>query len=586
VGQRAPEEVEEPRAPALSPAWTSAVFLALLLFLALLANGRPIDAGDTRPTERVAASLLQERDFDLDEYPDVEFPFAREVAGHRVSIYPVLSAVLALPVFGVCRWLFALNETGMALAGKLAASLFAAGAATALFLAVGRRRPEAEARTAAVLLALGTTLWSTSQALWQHPAATLFLALSLLCLLRAEDDEAWAGRAGLPLGLALAARHADVALVLGLGLGLALRWPRRLPRLLAWSLPGALFVLAYQWAYFGSPLRHGFSGSLDRFSAPWGIGQLGLLFSPAKGLLVFTPLVLVAVVGMLRAFRRGERWLALTLGGTALAHWLFTGRWSEWHGGESWGPRLMTDALPLLFLFLPEGLDRLPRLGMLLAAYSVAVQALGAFAYDLRWERLYQRPPAREHAELWSLRDAPIPFYAGRRVAIFALPAVRDGRAVVREHPLVVAGGAGSRFRFVEGSGREGIEVGGADPVAGDVHPQQGARVEGSRLRLRGRWDGLFLRVRPGARQRRLELRAAGRGRGSLYVVEGSFWSTEPRVTEHRMNGNFRIRHPYHFPESGGADLLITLGRSGGEAALESVGLLAPSDPENPIAAP
>jgi hypothetical protein len=41
----------------------------------------------------------------------------------------------------------------------------------------------------------------------------LFLTLTLLCILRAEDDEAWAGRAGLPLALMVAARQiADVAL--------------------------------------------------------------------------------------------------------------------------------------------------------------------------------------------------------------------------------------------------------------------------------------------------------------------------------------------------------------------------------------
>ena len=345
---------ELPRGPSL----LSALGLGAVLFGLLVSNGRPIGAGDTRPTERVAASLVQERNFDLDEYPEVEPPFARPQGGHRVSIYPVLSAVLAAPVFAAVRALVVLDETGTAFAGKLAASLFSALAAGVLYLALGRRYPTRDAAWAAVVFALGTSVWSTSQALWQHPAAVLFLSLAVLFWLKADDGERhWAARAGLPLAMALVARPADVALVGVLGLAFALRWPKELPRLLLWGLSPLLFVLAYQWRYFGSPFEHGFSGSLGRFSEPWGEGQLGLLVSPAKGLLVFTPVALVAAVGLVRAFRRGERSLSGALGLAVLAHLLLMGRWTEWHGGECWGPRMMTDALPLIFLFLPEGLS-------------------------------------------------------------------------------------------------------------------------------------------------------------------------------------------------------------------------------------
>jgi hypothetical protein len=552
------------------------------LALLLLSNGRPIDAGDTRPTTRVAASLVQQGNLDLDEYPEVEAPFVREEQGHRVSIYPVLSAVLAAPVFAVARLVFTLDETGLALAGKLAAALLSALAAGVLFLAVGHRHPDADAIRTAVVFALGTSVWSTSQALWQHPAAVLFLALAVLCLVRAEGDPVWAGRAGLPLSLAVAARHADVALACAVGLAIAVRWPRRVPQLVLWGLPGAALVAAYQWLYFGSPLRHGFSGSLGRFSEPWGVGHAGLLLSPAKGLLIFTPVAAVAAVGLVRAFRFGDRGLAATLGAGVVAHWLLMGRWSEWHGGESWGPRMMTDALPLLFLFLPEGLDPWPLAGGALAALSIAVQLLGAFAYDYRWERLYQRPPDPGRPELWRVSDSPIVFHANERVLIFAAPAVRDGRAIVREHRLVLFGPTGSRLRF-EG---ERLRVSSVDSTFGDVHLLNGARLDDGKLRLKGRWDGLFLRVVPAARSRRLELRITGRGRGTLYVGERTFWSEAPRWSTYPMSGTLRIRHPYFFPESGGGDVVVTIGKSPGEAALDSVALVPPGEPEKVIQAP
>src|SRR6185436_1144759 len=110
--------------PLLPPSALDVALVALVVFVVLVANGRPIGAGDTRPTEHVAASLVQSFDFDLDEFPEVEPPFARQSGAHKVSIYPVLSAVLATPVFAACRTLFVLDETGSALAGKLAGALF------------------------------------------------------------------------------------------------------------------------------------------------------------------------------------------------------------------------------------------------------------------------------------------------------------------------------------------------------------------------------------------------------------------------------------------------------------------------------
>ena len=584
MGVRTPEAAPEWEAPVrhFGPSTAATLTLGTVLFLALVSNGRPIGAGDTRPTERVAASLVQEGDLDLDEYPEVEPPFSRTESGRRLSIYPVLSAILAAPVFAVAGQAFTLDETGSALAGKLAAAILAAGAAVVLFRAVARRRRESDARWTAVLFALGTTVWSTSQALWQHPAAALFLAVAVLWIVRAEQEPEWAARAGLPLGLAVAARHADVILAAVLAASVAVRWPRRIPALLLWALPGPLLTMLYHWAYFGSPLRHGFSETLGRFSEPWGSGHAGLLLSPGKGLLIFTPIAAVAAAGLVRAFRGGERWLAGSLGVAVLAHWILMGRWLEWHGGESWGPRLMTGALPLLFLFLPEGMSSLPRLGGALAAISIGVQALGAFAYDYRWERLHQRPPETARAALWDPVRSPILFHLRERVLILAVPGIRDGRAFVREHRVVVLGPSGSRITFRE----DDLAVDGAEVNLGDVHLRRGARVSGGRLHLRGRWDGLSLRVRPGARQRRLELRVSGRGRGTLYVGERSFWGEAPRWTSYPMGGSFRVRHPYLYARSGGPDLTVTVGRGGGEAHLEWVALVPPGEPEDVLRVP
>ena len=573
---------ERPRARAAEPARAQSAGLALLLFLLLVANGRPIPSGDTRPTERVAASLVSAGDLDLDEFADVEFPFARQAGAHKVSTYPVLPAVLAAPVFALGRLLFAFDETGLALLGKWAAALLSALAGAALFVAATRRAGPAYGLGTALVFALGTSVWSTSQALWQHPAAVLFLSLALLQMHRATDDPRSAGPAGLWLALAVASRHADVFVTAVLALALVLRFPRRMPWMLLWGLPAVALQLAYQAWAFGSPWKHGFTGSLTRFSEAWGLGQAGLLFSPAKGLLWFTPVALVTLVGLYQALRQRERWLPVACALGFLVHLVAMGRWSEWHGGWSYGPRLMTDALPLLFLFLPDGLAVTGLLGRLLAVASVAVQALGAFCYDNRWERLYQREPQSATAALWDLQKSPILFLARERAVRLVLPAVADGRAVLRERVVVPYGSAGSRVRF----SADGLRVSGSDATLADLRLERGARVEGGALRLGGRWEGLAFHLPARARLLPLELRLVGRGRGTLYVGESSFWSPRPRWKEYAMSGAFRLAHRYEYATSGGDDLFVTVGRGDGEARLELLAFVPPGEPDEALEVP
>jgi hypothetical protein len=547
-----PPPEDEPPPPPLGPSAWTALALALLLWFGLVSNGRPWTSPESQAAERRAVALAQGR-------------LAPEEAA------PLLPSLLAAPLFAALGAAFSLEGAGTGLCGKLSASLFSAAAAAALFLAVGWRRPQVEAAAAAALLALGTGLWAASQALWPQPAAALLVALAVLSIVRAEHRPGGVPLAGLSLGLVPAADPAALALAIVLFLGVAVRWPRRLPALLLGLLPGAAFIAASASDLLAGSARP--AGPLA--GSP--LAHLALLVSPAQGWLVFAPLVVVAAAGLRRAFARGERWLAGTLGAAALVHWVFVGALPAAAGGGPWGPRLLAPALPLLLLFLPEGLDAMGRAGSLLAALSVAVQVLGAFGEGQRWERLHG--PLPNASMTWDVARSPLALHLTERVLRPALPASSGGRLVIREHPLVVLGPRGARVSFSE----DGLAVRGTDETCRDVHLQGGARVDRGRLRLAAAGDALFLRATPSARVRPLELRIVGRGRGTLRVAEATFWS-DPRLKSYAVAGSFRLRHPYDYPESGGPDLTISL--AGGEASLESVSLVPSGAPDHPIEAP
>jgi hypothetical protein len=298
---------------------------------------------------------------------------------------------------------------------------------------------------------------------------------------------------------------------------------------------------------------------------------------------VFAPALLVGLAGTLRALRGptarpwsvgGRRWLpaAVLLG--VVAHVGAVALDGGFAHGLSWGPRLMSPVGPPLLLFLPEGLALLRLAGAALVVLSVAVQALGAFAYTGSWDRLHEGAGTVADGT-WSLSESPIAFQIHERVLVPALPGIDGRRLVVREHPLVVDGPTGSRIAFI----RDVPYVTGADPVLGDALLEGGARIAMGRLRLQAPDDALFFRVQETAHLRKLELRIHGRGPGTLAIGEKTFW-TAPIWHEHAVGESFRLRLPWSYAESGGGDVRI-VARGGQPLELESVDLIPPSTPEN-----
>jgi hypothetical protein len=470
--------------------------------------------------------------------------------------------IVAAPFFAAGRLLFALDDTGAAIAGKIAASVFVAVAAALLFAAAGRRRPTDEAWGATLLFAFGTVAWAASQQLSASAPAAALIAGALALAVRAEDDEDWAPRVALPLALAVAVNPADLGLAAAFGLALALRRPRQLGWFALWALPG-IALAAASWAAGGAP-------SFSSVGAGFIENAAALFASPALGLLVFAPVTLVGLAGAVRAAGREDGLLALACVLGFLAHALFTALFPL--RGGTWGAVSWTEALPLVLLFVPEGLDALRILGTGLALLSVAIQALGAFSYDQRWDRIHGPGDPTHPTWLWDLQRSPIPFQIRERVGIVALPAVADGHVRLREHRFVLRAPTGSRLT----GSADVLHVGGSDTTFGEAHLLAGARVTGDRILMGQPEDGAFVRVREASRARHLELRVAGRGRGTLALSEGSFLGPPPKVREKAVNGDFRIAFPYHYPDAGGGDLTLLL-RSG-SVSISWISLVPPSD--------
>lgn len=145
-------------------------------------------------------------------------------------------------------------------------------------------------------------------------------------------------------------------------------------------------------------------------------GLLGLLFSPGRGLLAYTPIPffsLAAFSPRARERLRPHRLVVVAASSFSLLHIAFFTVFPMWWGGYCWGPRLLTEILPPVMVLMAVGLPAIRGRAMTSAFAAVAlyccfVQALGVYCYPKgRWD---QQPVSADMdpARLWNWRDNPL----------------------------------------------------------------------------------------------------------------------------------------------------------------------------------
>jgi hypothetical protein len=272
----------------------------------------------------------------------------------------------------------------------------------------------------AIALGLGTGYWSTvSQTLWQHETAVFGMSLAVLAFTATELGALELLTMGAGLALAGTSRPQLAPAVAALLAGVILRagWRRALLPIVVTTVCAAALVSAnVRW--FADPLgampilealHPRVHATEQTFDAGAG-GLAGLWISPNRGLLVFSPIVVVAAAGipiLLRQnWRAPLRWCAVA----AATQYVLYGCYAVWWGGHTFGPRYMLDLLPLLVPLAAAGIGTrpLPRTAILalpvLAAWSIAVSATGAFVFpNERWNLV-----PRHHERLWDWSDMQI----------------------------------------------------------------------------------------------------------------------------------------------------------------------------------
>lgn len=354
--------------------WVFGVSFAVFALSPVITN---YDSYSTFPT---AVALVNHHTLSLQSFatvPTLAHSYTVSTAnGHLVTAYPWTTALFFVPTVGALDLFHLLggpspaslvtsNDMGvvqMETASVVTALACAVMGWLAFLRCVGSpRRRRNVAIFCGLVFAFGTTAWSVaSRSMWQHGPSLLLLALGLVALDRvtsvdtSERIRRWAAAlCGASFACAFAVRPTNAVPFVVVGVVLFLSQRRHVIR---YAVAAAVVLLPWigvTYAAYGTLLQPYFGGDNRGLQSAFLDALAANLVSPARGLLVFSPVVLAAVGGLVLASRQRQRldpveWVAVV---TVPATWLLvSGFGTEWWAGNTYGPRFMTETLPFLFV--------------------------------------------------------------------------------------------------------------------------------------------------------------------------------------------------------------------------------------------
>lgn len=433
--------------------------IALLIFIVCLTiyliNGRTISSGDSIPNTVLIFNLLENHTFNLDAFREsyfvergVYYSFVESPNGHLTSVYPIGVALLTSPlyvIFYIYLKIFHISinfthesfEVYRVMFEKIAAAITTAISVVFFYWASSFKFKKSVALFSTFIFAFATNTWIiSSQGLWQHGLSNLSVTIIIFCLIKANYTNRKNSKiiiltiVGIFCGLLPIIRPTSTLFLIATLL-YSLAIYRAYSIFLILGMVSAIPGFLWNYYYFGN-----FVGGYSSISTPlysftlktFVEASLGTLISPSRGLFIFSPIILYSFFGAYKVFKlrayKDEK-LVGSMSFAALGLFFSYCFYIFWWAGYCYGPRFMTDILPVtcylinyyiddlsnpLNLFQNQGfIDKSKKLlFLLIVMISFFVQIVGAFGEKgLYWSisplKLEQYP-----SRLWHVKDNQI----------------------------------------------------------------------------------------------------------------------------------------------------------------------------------
>ena len=342
-----------------------------IAFLYLFSTSRERPWGDATPIWEVADSIAHSHNLHAKTRWPSALPNGKD--GHLYGLAPLLQSAIhvpgaalqrriskSFPAYWQITWRFT-SHLAPTLLGTLACVLF-----FGLCRKLGMQPIPAAASTLA--LAFSTSVWVYSRYPYSETLQLACFTGFFSKLLDVRETPTWRQAALLGAWAGMLVNAKPVFVLSGLGAAVFLIWELRgnwrallLVALvgIASAFPFGAIYLYYNYLRWGSIYFTGYGlafAGTGVSSAPVGVlhesplvGLWGMFLSPGKSIFLYSPPLLVALLGFLR-FTKRFRHIVLAMVLTILPGLYIHAQMISWAGDYAWGPRYMTFALGVLLL--------------------------------------------------------------------------------------------------------------------------------------------------------------------------------------------------------------------------------------------
>ncbi len=400
----------------------------------------------------LAKSILYEGNFDLDEYLSIKGEYGTtKLNGHYYYYFPYGPSIIAVPFVFVFDTIMTHFKEGiqkilediLALLGisqdkisklmndeiifnmlyeKIIASFISSLCAIVFYYITRNYLDHSNSLYLTLIFAFTSSLWSVaSRALWSHGPSILFLELAVLGILYAKEKPEIIPYVGVPLSIAYIIRPTNAISLALFSIYILYSNRKCYNRILYYcvftALPLILFV-SLNLSIYNSLLPPYFLAERITNISPYFFEALaGNFISPARGLFIFSPILLLSIYGVYLKFKTHTiEPFDLVLIAIVIFHWLAISNFSHWWAGHSYGPRFFLDVTPFIYYYLIPVISHITTmkspsrnlwiaLFIILVAISFFIHLKGATIYEV-WEWNGFPINVDEYpSRLWNLTD-------------------------------------------------------------------------------------------------------------------------------------------------------------------------------------
>src|SRR3989338_762755 len=423
------------------------ILIACLTFLFFSLTPIRDFGGDTVPVKYVTLSIINEGNFDLDEYISflkVNYPYDPDKNGlpyyvvrgtndHYLSTYGVGAPMIYYPFVAFANYFLKFSTDSwykLMLTFKIASAILMSLASIVIYKILRYKTSDRGAVILTGAFALCTNVWTiSSQAPWQHGPNQLMLLFATYFVIRGENESEYIKYAAIPLAFSVLIRPTSALFAIIFSLYIVWKHRDQFVYYMLMALPFFAVYAAYNYAYFQNIFASGqliasqniaLIQTSDQYlwSGDMIQGMIGILFSPSRGIFIYSPFF---VLLFLNAMPWKREPIGILLLVCSISLLITASLWFNLWGGYTYGYRTISDIIPFIIILLSLSFNEMygtkwkRSIFWFLLVLAFSIQMIGAYLYDNSWN--IENNVDKNHDVLWDWSNTQIGYYINKMLS-------------------------------------------------------------------------------------------------------------------------------------------------------------------------